>query len=327
MIERRLEGLDLNLLLALHWLLKEQNVTVAASRLGTSQPAASRALGRLREIFDDPLLIKTGNGMMATRLGTHLQPIVAGAIERCRDVLRVSDDFRPADHKGRFRVACADYMGVLVSDTFARDIHPLAPGMALDLIHPTVENAQDLVTGDVDLCILPDPHELSLPPSIDQEQYVRKPIMEQHYMTGMRADHPLAGEPLTMDQFIELDHILVAPEGKEFGVVDAALAERGLNRRIAYRLSSFLLVLSILKRTDCVVTAPHPLLRMLTGQFVAHPPPLPVRGMTMYAVWHPNWTQDNRHRWLREKLFEGIQQAEIDCIINLTENGIAQAMA
>ena len=120
MTEKRLESLDLNLLLALHWLLTERNVTAAASRIGISQPAASRALGRLREVFDDPLLVKTGSEMAPTHLAEKIQPAVALAVEKMRDVLKISDRFDPASQSGRFRIACSDYVGAMVAAAWTK---------------------------------------------------------------------------------------------------------------------------------------------------------------------------------------------------------------
>ncbi len=135
MTEKRLEGLDLNLLLALHWLLTERNVTAAASRIGISQPAASRALGRLRDIFDDPLLVKTGGEMAPTKMAEKIQPAVALAIEKMRDVLKITDTSEPANQTGRFRVACADYVGAMVAAAWAKSVSLAAPQLDLDLIN------------------------------------------------------------------------------------------------------------------------------------------------------------------------------------------------
>ncbi|MEM9234275.1 MAG: LysR family transcriptional regulator, partial [Pseudomonadota bacterium] len=112
-MDRRLEALDLNLLLALHWLLTEENVTAAAGRMGLSQPAASRALGKLRETFGDPLLVKSGSSMAITPTGEALRPVVAHAIDRCRDVLRAVEPFDARAARGRFRIACTDYIGAM----------------------------------------------------------------------------------------------------------------------------------------------------------------------------------------------------------------------
>lgn len=302
MMEKRLEAVDLNLLLALHWLLAEQNVTAAADKLGMSQPAASRALARLRQIFDDPLLVKSGAGMTPTRLAEALQPAVERAIEQCRDVFRVTDDFDATTITGSFCVACVDYIGVYVAEAWMRSVQHAAPGLDLDIIRLSIEASRDLISGKIDLVVLPDPAILTLPPSLDVDQFVRKKIFRQEFMCALRKGHPDADNRMTLKRFVELQHILVAPEGHKRGVVDDALDAKGLTRRVAYRTASFLSALPLLQRTDCVITAPHALLRLGGQDVVIFPPPVEVSGADIFVAWHPNWTNDPRHIWVRNRL-------------------------
>lgn len=311
MIEKRLEGLDLNLLLVLHWLLTERNVTAAAARVGLSQPATSRALSRLREIFDDPLLVKTGAVMAPTPFAERLQPTLALAIERCRDVLREFEEFDPAAAEGEFRVACVDYIGSLVSAAWAAGVAPHAPGLSLDIVGLSIEASRELASGKIDLMIVPELRVLNLPPTVDVDQFVRKDIGMQEYQSAVRVGHPAANSKMTLKRFLEMDHILVTPEGSRYGLVDRILEERGLKRNVRYRTYSFLLALQILERTDCVITSPASLLRLAGDRIRIFPSPIPVPGFLLHAGWHPNWTHDERHRWVRKALFSGISAAEI----------------
>ena len=76
--------IDLNLLVYLDVLLREQNVTRAAEELGISQPAMSNSLRRLRDLFDDPVLVRTSEGMTPTERALELKPLV-------RDVLAAAE--------------------------------------------------------------------------------------------------------------------------------------------------------------------------------------------------------------------------------------------
>jgi len=306
-MKKQLESIDLNLLLALHWLLTEHNVTAAAKRIGLSQPAMSRALGRLREIFDDPLLVKSGGEMAPTRLAEKIQPAVALAIENMRDVLKVSDKFNPTEQIGRFRVACVDYVGAMVANAWTKAVHPLAPGLELDLVNLSIEVSRELVSGKIDLVILPEIGLLNLPPSLDLDQFVRKEIMQQEYQCAVRKNHPSLQKKLTLKRYVETDHILVTPDGAKVGFVDRKLAEKGLERRIAYRTTTFLLALPILQRTDCIITAPNGLLSLDQHNLIIFPPPLDVEGYSVFGGWHPNWTHDQRHKWVRDLLFDEMQ--------------------
>ncbi len=310
MTEKSIESLDLNLLLVLHWLLTERNVTAAAAKVGLSQPATSRALARLREIFDDPLLVKSGSEMAPTPIAEKLQPAIALAMERCRDVLRVSDVFDPLEQKGSFRIACVDYVGALVASEWASSVSPSAPGLDLDIVSLSIEASRELVSGKVDMMIVPDIRLLDLPPSVDVDQFVRRQILTQDYLCAVRKGHPLAKSKLTLKRFVELDHILVTPRGAKTGLVDRALEQQGLKRRIAYRTSSFLLALPILQRSDCIITAPQSLLALVPEKLATFPPPMKILGFSLNAGWHPNWTHDERHKWVRDKLFAGFANSK-----------------
>lgn len=305
-MDRRLEAIDLNLLLALHWLLTERSVTAAGERLGLSQPATSRALGKLRDVFEDPLLVKSGGSMVPTPLGEELRPAASRAIERCRDVLRISEPFDPGRVSGRVRIGCTDFIGVIVAKAWAEVVRPVAPRLALDIVTPTYESARDMVSGALDFCILPDLAMLDLPPTIRPYDFVQRQVMEQKYVSALRKDHPLAGKPLSLDQFVPMDHVLVAPGGKPGGVVDTAFAEIGRTRHVAYMSESSLPVLPIVMHTDSVLTAPEALVRLVEESLYIFEPPVPLPTLGLHFGWHPNWTTNARHRFVRERLMEAL---------------------
>jgi len=308
MTDKRLESLDLNLLLALHWILGERNITAAAGKIGVSQPAASRALARLREVFDDPLLVRSGNEMVPTRMGEKLQPVVAHAVERCRDVLRISDKFEPTEQTGQFRIACVDYLGIPLISAWEAVIRPVAPGLELDIINLNFAASKDLVSGKIDLVLMPDPSKLNLPAALDIEQFVRRKIFQNDYVTVLRKGHPLLKGKLTLKKFVELEHILVAPEGGRLGIVDELLLQKNMTRKVVYRTHSFLLALPVILMGDYVATVPGTLAEIESESLEILKPPLEVPGMDMFVGWHPNWTHDERHRWVRGKLLEEVER-------------------
>ena len=308
MPHKQLESLDLNLLLSLHWILTERNITAAAGKIGVSQPAASRALARLRKVFDDPLLVRSGNDMAPTRMGERLAPVVALAVERCRDVLKITDIFDPSTQSGQFRVACVDYVGVMVAAAWMRAISPAAPALELDIINPSLEISRDLVSGKIDLVILPDLALLNLPASLDIDQFVRRKILTQRFLCGVRKGHPIKQSKMTLKQFLSFDHVLVTPASARVGMVDQMLRDKGKTRKIAYRTSSFLLALPIVRKTNCIITAPESLLQLDKANFQISAPPLSLPGFSMFGGWHPNWTHDQRHKWVRDRLFDALSR-------------------
>ena len=308
MSERQLESLDLNLVLTLHWVLTEQNVSRAAERLGVSQPAVSHGLKRLRELFSDPLLVKSGRIMRTTPRAERMKPEVARLVGDMRDLFQTAQSFDPSVAEGRFRVAVSDNWAVLCARAWAQSVAASAPHLTLDTVQIDFPVAQDLISGAVDLVILPEAKLLDLPPGLDIEQFVQRPLHDERYVTGVPETSPLRGKPLSLKSFAAAQHVLTNPSGSLLGVVDELLAERSMTRRIAYRTESFLAGVEVAHATGSLLTAlDTTFLAARDGHgFELRDPPMPVPGFRMLTGWHPNWTQDPRHRWLREGLTEGL---------------------
>lgn len=306
MSERRLEQLDLNLVLTLHWVLTEQSVSRAAERLGVSQPAVSHGLKRLREAFGDPLLVKSGKVMRTTPRAERLKPEVAVLVNGLRDLFQTEALFDPATATGRFCVSAPDDWAVLAARAWKLAVSPEAPALTLDLVAIDFPVAQDLISGAVDLALLPETKVLNLPPGLDIEQFVQRPVYENPYLVGVPETSPLHGEPLTLEAYAGADHVMVHPHGTVLEVIDDVLADVGLKRRIAYRTETFLGGVAIAEATGSLITVARSSFVAASPRLSVVPPPLPVSGYTMLSGWHPNWTGDPRHRWLREKLTEGL---------------------
>lgn len=307
MTRTRLEDLDLNLIVTLHWLLTEQSVTRAAARLDVSQPTVSHALGRLRDLLGDPLLIKSGRTMLPTKKAEALQPRVAEIVDRMRDLLLEEEKFDPAHQKGKFRIAVIDSVGAIVIRAWQNVVQPDAPGLELDILQPAVPQAQDLIAGKIDAIVIPEPKMLQLPPGVNIDEFVRRPLFQEHYVTAVRRGHPL-DNGMDVEQFCKADHILINPEGLDIGAVDAVLQTAGMNRRIAYRTETFLLALEVLQNSDCVLTAPANLFKFSSHNFTTMPCPVTIESFTLNIGWHPNWTHDPQHRWVRERLMAEVSR-------------------
>ena len=148
MSENQIENLDLNLVPALYWLLTERNVTAAARRVGITQSAMSRALGRLRDIYDDPLLIKSGKTMLVTPRGEALLPLAGQAVSVLRNLVGKSDSFDPATYSGNFRIAAKDHVGARVIAAWTHHVAPKAPGLNLEIVDVTLEVVPDMISGN-----------------------------------------------------------------------------------------------------------------------------------------------------------------------------------
>lgn len=298
-----LATIDLNLLVALAALLEERSVTRAAKRLGVTQSAMSRTLGRLRDALGDPLLVRSGRGVVATTraeaLGDPLRRLLADAEE----LIRAPRPFDPATATRRFLVGTSDFVVSAVVPPLAARIAAEAPGIDLVLMsRSTGETAESLEAGELDLAVLPDG---ALEPSMR-----RKASVEVPFACVLRADHPaVAGGSLSLTDYAALPHLLVAPRGRPGGVVDRALAARGLTRRVSVQVQTFGVAGEIIAATSLVATLPLP----VALAHAAHlplcvvPPPLPIPSFRLVLVWHERAHHDPGHTWLRRLVDETVR--------------------
>lgn len=295
-----IRNLDLNLLKTLDALLDERSVTRAAARLSLTQPAVSGMLTRLREAFSDPLFIRAPHGMVPTLRAQALASPVKQLLTDAEALLQPAV-FEPLNADFTWTIAATDYALKAVIVPFIAALKPLAPGIRVRIIpeSPATLFAQT-ERGEVDIALLT-PH--STPPDLHS-----RALYQEEYVCLMRADHPQAAAPLTLDLFCELEHVLVSWQGDSFrGVTDDALAALGRSRRVGLSVSSFLVLPEVLAVSDMIAVVPRRLARMAAGMKIV-PPPLPVPGFTKSMAWHERSHRDPAQQWLRELLHQTVQQ-------------------
>lgn len=291
-----IRNLDLNLLKALDALLDERSVTRAAARLSLTQPAVSGLLQRLRDSFDDPLLVRTQRGMLPTARALEL----AGPIKqvlRDIDTLLRPVEFDPATAVWSMTIAATDYALQAVVVPLLAVLRREAPGARIAVL--PVQNQPvhaQLERGDLDLALIT--------PSETSPGLHARPLFDERYVCVMRRDHPDAAEAaLSLDRFCALEHALVSYGGGSFrGVTDDALAKVGRARRVNLSVTSFLVLPEILEASDLIAVIPERLARRAPG-LVVREPPLPIPGFTKTAAWHERTHRSPAHRWARERLF------------------------
>lgn len=294
MTPRNIRQADLNLLIALNVLLEERNVTRAADRLGLTQSAASRMLGRLRATFADPLFVRTSRGLTPTARARDLAAPLREYLTGLETLLLERSDFDPATARRRFSVAAIDYVQVtLIAPVVAR-FQTLAPLIDFEIRQPSAESERDLDAGVLDLLLMP--QQRSSP------GVVWTPLYHDNYVCLVWNQHP--SRRLTLAGFAAMEHVLVAPRERAGGIVDSVLEKSGLSRRIAVQAPTFLLVPYLLTGTTRIATVPE---RMAAELVRVHPlkilkPPIHIPGFTMCQGWHELHRNDPGHRWLRETL-------------------------
>ncbi|MDH1797691.1 LysR family transcriptional regulator [Citrobacter sp. Cpo061] len=291
--------LDLNLLKTLDALLDERSVTRAAQRLSLTQPAVSGMLNRLRDYFDDPLFSRTPHGIVPTLRAQQLAAPVKQILSDI-DILLKPTQFDPLTAALTFTVAATDYALKAVIVPFIAALRVRAPGIRVRVIpvEPVLLTTQ-FEQGKIDLALLT--------PDSTPDNLHSRALYDEEYVCLMRHAHSDAGQPLTLDRFCALEHVLVSYVGESFwGVTDEALASVGRQRQIGLSVSSFLVLPDILAISDMIAVVPARLAYDDTRMHVL-PPPLPITGFTKSMAWHERTHRDAAHQWLRNLVHETSQ--------------------
>ncbi len=286
--------LDLNLLVTLDALLEEGSVGGAARRLHLSEPATSRALGRVRAALGDPVLVRSGRGMVLTPRAEELRTEVHALVERAQAVFTPAGEPDPRGLRRTFSVLAEDVAISLGPHLLAR-VRAEAPHVALRFVGdtPDVDGLQ-LRDGraDLDIGVLHEP-----PPEIRVE-----PLFTDRMAAVVRPGHPLASGPLTPERYAAADHVSASRRGHLTGPVDDALAGHGLRRHVALAVPTYAAALLVVARTDLVGLMPRMLGRqtMHAMGLVALEPPTPLPPIEICQAWHQRYDADGAHRWLRQ---------------------------
>jgi DNA-binding transcriptional LysR family regulator len=300
-----LVGVDLNLVVAFDALAREQSVTRAARRLGVTQSAVSHALRRLRELFDDQLLVRGRGGMVLTpRAQALVVPVRTGLLTLQR-ALSQSTGFDAATARRAFAIVSPDLFDLLVMPPLLERVRREAPGVDVAVV-TSGRVAERLETGEVDVAVVP---RVEGTPRDDPPGLLRRTLLHDTFTCFLRADHPALARrrrSLPLEVYAGLSHVLV---GEGLGFVDAALQAKGLARRVAVRVPTFYAALSIVAHSDLILTGPNPLSRLGSGlpPIVSVTPPLAIPGHALDLLWHERFAKDAGHTWLRTSITTVVQ--------------------
>jgi len=293
-----LRSVDLNLLVVFEALMAERHVTRAARRVGLSQPAMSNALGRLRQLFDDELLVRSGAGMEPTARALDLAEQVRPLLRQVDRIVSEDAAFDAATATDTFRLRIADLLSFIVTPALMAALAREAPEVAVDIVHLTPEaTVEALVTDALDIAVSMD---LAVPQSI-----VEQPILEDRFVTLLRADHPERARIDTMEGFLACRHVRISQSPVDDRFVEGRLAARGMERRVALTVPHWLTVPPVLAATDLVaVISAHAARRLIAAddRLAIAEAPFERAEFSWSLFWHKRHRSRPAHRWFRETL-------------------------
>ena len=296
-----LSGIDLNLLVAFDALMEHKNVTRAARALNLSQPAMSNALGRLRDLFADELLVRSPAGMRPTPRALEAHDAVRNVLAAIDGVFDTANRFDPAKDARTFRVAMAEDPSLFLLPTLTRRIAAQAPRIELDVVSTSIRPGVELVqAGEVEACVAMTPKNLP-------KELRFKPVFRERLVAVARKNHPAfrdGGDKIPLKEFLSYPHVTLRPSNNAPRRVDDALAKIGKERRIAVIVPHFMVLLYLLPGTDMIACVAEKLARRVAPELglVILEMPVRVPAYDVCLVWHRRFDQDRGHMWLRDTI-------------------------
>ena len=297
------EKIDLQLIRTLHTLLIERSVSKTAMRLGQQQPAVSVALRRLRELTGDPILVRSGTGMVPTDVGLQMLGPVTQILQAAEGLFSPARAFDPADACETFRIAASDTLDPLFLPSLMARVKSLAPGCRVEVhaLSAQAKYAHDLGQGLIDVVI----GNWAQP----SEDLHRAELFEDEVMCLVSRKHPAVRRGWTQDEWLACEHIAPMPAYPGWrGVIDEHLDRLNLSRNIAARCAHFGLMPRMVASSLLVLTTGrHYCQRFLESTDAQQglallPCPIAFPKMVYYQLWHERSHASAAARWLREQV-------------------------
>ncbi|POM23719.1 Nodulation protein D 2 [Actinomadura rubteroloni] len=283
--------LDFNLLVALDVLLEEESVTGAAARLHLSGPAMSRTLGRIRRALGDPVLVRSGRGMVPTPRALAMRAEVRDVVRRAAGIFGSDERVDPGTLEASFTVQAEEGTIAVVAGPLLERLAREAPGVTLRFLGEGPRDTHRLRRDTVDL-------EVGVINGTPETS--TRPLLEERFVAVMRPGHPLAGDaPLTA--WAAAAQLATSRRGRTHGPIDDALAAEGLRRRLVCSVPDAHTALAVVAGSDLVAFALERLHRRLVDRLglVAVVPPLELPPCVLEMAWHVRYDADAAHAWLR----------------------------
>ena len=294
MRQTHLRNVDLNLLLTLHALLEERHITRASKRCFLSQSAMSRALDRLREMFGDELLIRSGRAYERTVRGDTLLRELQSLLPRIEAMVR-GEEFDPQRSHERFRLAVTDHASITLIPPLIRRIRSAAPDVRLEASQWRDRAYEAVAAGRLDAAFSAEP-----PPSELQSEI----LFQVDFVCVVGVAQSVRSARLTLTEYLKLPHVAVETWAGQQTPVDRPLAQFGTKRRVVLSVPFFAAAMFAVARTDLVLTVPRKLtniVRPISGVRVVEPPK-EIKPFPYFMTWHLRLNEEPAHAWFREQV-------------------------
>lgn len=290
----KVSQLDLNLLILLDILLSEKSVTAAAQRVGITQSAMSHSLKRLREMLNDPLLVKTAGGMEPTLRAKQLHGPIRSALNQLTELVSSDGRFDSFNSKREFSVLCNSYSALLFLPEVVNKLALVAPSVGLEA------SCED---NDTSRNWLSNRHDVTLGfQLLAEEKYVQQTLWQDELVVVVGRQNPLAcSGGMSLQTFATAQHVSISDLNDCEAAIDTALENLAFNRRIKIKSCHLDAVLSMVTQSELIATVPKRFVQAhsLEEDVVMFLPPCELPAITLYMGWEIDSEFDFGNQWLR----------------------------
>lgn len=285
------------LLPALGALLTERHVTRAGVRVGLSQPAMSAQLRRIRQHFNDRILVRTGREYALTPMAQSLRDPVARILRDIGLSLSTRDVFDPATSTRSFVIGASDYATLLLAAPLLERLSRDAPGIRLHF-RPIVGDLEAMLelAGGVELLVLPATFIRTPRPNV--------PLFSDRFVAAVWVGHPTVDDSLSVDQLAQLPSVEYRLGSRILSLADQAVEDQGMTRSVEVTVETFFAAPFLIRGTRCVAFIPERLGMHLkdAAEIKMIDSPIPFDPLVEHLFWNPFWDADDAHRWLRTQI-------------------------
>jgi DNA-binding transcriptional LysR family regulator len=286
--------LDLNALLLLDGLLRQNTLSSTARRLGMSQPAASASLRKLRMFFGDPLFQPTGRGLKPTPFAEAMTGSVSAVIALIEQDILKRPAFVPRESERVFTITTSDIGVLIFVPPILQRIRSAAPRVNLRCVAHSHDALNDaLENGEIDLAI-------GYFPDLDGPGIVTEDLFDHPFTCIVSQNHPTIGDTLSLEEFLAADHLVVNQPGRSQEIFERRVHELKLKRRVLLHLPHFMSVPQMIAQSDMIATVPYSLGAWHAGLGLKLlPPPVQIPRIELRQHWHRRMDNEPAIRWLR----------------------------
>lgn len=286
---------DLQLLRCFEALLTERSVSRAAVKLDLSQPAMSHALGRLRKLFDDPLLARGRGGMTPTGRALGLAPQVREALSAAYRLVERRTAFRPGESRQEFTVMTAEYVEYLLLPRLIARLNEEAPFVRVTFRSAQPDRALEwLERGELDFRLGWWPESA---PALRAKRLMRDPLV-----CVARQGHPLIAGAITEEQFMSIPHVIQSERMTSARrAIEQAVLSRHRTMQVQFKVQDALALCNVVAHSDLIGTLPERFARALAAKFPLQVMPIPmtIAEIRQAMYWHERTHNEPSHQWFR----------------------------